>query len=86
MPGGRGGGKSVIPAIKSIGPDPDVQLDVHELRLLVLLAEGLGFETVARKLGVSERTVRRRIRVICDRIGVETLIEAVVWAVRAGLV
>jgi DNA-binding NarL/FixJ family response regulator len=40
---------------------------------------------VARRLAISERTVRRRVRSLCDRIGVANTVQAVVWAVRSGL-
>lgn len=61
-------------------------LDSEDIRLLELLGRGLPAESVARRLGLSERTVRRRTRAICDRLGVSTAIEAVVWAARRGLV
>ncbi|MEE6258836.1 helix-turn-helix domain-containing protein [Plantactinospora sonchi] len=60
-------------------------LDDQELILLRLLADGLSADAVARRLGTSERTVRRRVRAICDRLGVPAPISAVVWAVRRGL-
>ncbi|MEV4202386.1 helix-turn-helix domain-containing protein [Micromonospora globbae] len=60
-------------------------LDEEDLRLLRLLAAGLPVETVARRLGLSERTVRRRVRAVCDRLGVTAPIQAVVWAARRGL-
>jgi DNA-binding NarL/FixJ family response regulator len=37
-------------------------------------------------MGRSERTVRRRLRTIADEIGVDSTIEAVVYAVRARLI
>jgi DNA-binding NarL/FixJ family response regulator len=60
-------------------------LEEEDLRLLRLLATGVPLETVARRYGLSERTVRRRIRAICDRLGVTAPIQAVVWAARRGL-
>ncbi|MFD0785392.1 helix-turn-helix domain-containing protein [Micromonospora azadirachtae] len=60
-------------------------LDEGDLRLLRLLATGLPLETVARRMGLSERTVRRRVRAVCDRLDVAAPIQAVVWAVRRGL-
>jgi DNA-binding NarL/FixJ family response regulator len=60
-------------------------LSYDDLHLLGLLATGLPLDGVARRLEVSERTVRRRVRAVCDQIGVGTQIEAVVWAVRRGL-
>lgn len=60
-------------------------LSYDGLQLLKLLATGLPVDVVARRLGMSDRTVRRRIRSICDQLGVGTQIEAVVWATRRGL-
>jgi DNA-binding NarL/FixJ family response regulator len=37
-------------------------------------------------MNTSERTVRRRVRAICDRLGFTSSIQAVVWAARRGLV
>jgi DNA-binding NarL/FixJ family response regulator len=58
----------------------------EEIALLALLAEGLPLEAIARRLDLSDRTVRRRVRAICDRLGLATPIQAVVWAARRGLV
>ena len=61
-------------------------LSGQDLALLALIATGQPFDAVARRLLVSERTVRRRTRQVCDRIEVASPIEAVVWAVRRGLI
>jgi DNA-binding NarL/FixJ family response regulator len=66
-------------------PVEDVTVDAGDLRLLALLADGLVLDAIARRLDFSERTVRRRIRSLCDRIGVDTPMQAVVWAVRVGV-
>ncbi|MEO9322931.1 winged helix-turn-helix transcriptional regulator [Nocardioides sp. C4-1] len=60
--------------------------DQTDLTILGLLAEGHTVDTVARKVGMSGRTVRRRLRVLADDVGVETTIETVVHAVRVGLI
>lgn len=62
------------------------ELAEADLRVLSLLAEGHPPDAVARRMGLSGRTVRRRIRALCDRLGVATPIQAVVWAVRTGLI
>jgi DNA-binding NarL/FixJ family response regulator len=62
---------------------PDLGDD--ELVVLRLLAEGETVDVAARRLGVSERTVRRKARSACDKVGCETTIEAIVWAVRHEL-
>ena len=65
--------------------DPGPALDEEETELVRLLAEGLVLDAVARRLSVSERTVRRRIRALCDRFGVDTPVQVVVIAARSGL-
>jgi len=62
------------------------ELSREDVELLRLLARGLPLDAVARRLNTSERTVRRRVRGICERLGVTASIEAVVWAARQGLV
>lgn len=62
-----------------------VCLGDDELVVLRLLAEGETVDVAARRLGVSERTVRRKARSACDKVGCETTIEAIVWAVRHEL-
>ncbi len=69
----------------SDAPRPHPQLSRQDLELLRMLADGALIGAVARKLRTSDRTVRRRIRHICDRLGVATPIQAVVWAARQGL-
>ena len=67
-------------------PAPDgPRLADGDLQLLQLLGEGLSVEQLARRTNASERTVRRRCRAICDRLGVQVPIQAVVWAGRRGL-
>lgn len=57
-----------------------------DVRLLAGLARGETVAVVARRTGVSPRTVRRRVRLPADEIGVDTTIEVVVDVVRRGLV
>lgn len=65
---------------------PGVRLSPEELQLLRLLADGLPTDVVARRLAISPRTLRRRTREVCERIGVDTTVEALVWAARSGLI
>jgi len=64
---------------------PHREINHEDLQLLRLLATGLPVEGVARRLDLSERTVRRRTRAVCDRLGFGTTVEAIVWAARRGL-
>lgn len=65
--------------------DRHVDLAEEELRLLQLFAQGLPPDVVARRMGVSGRTLRRRVRGICDQSGSANLVQAVAWAARNGL-
>lgn len=62
------------------------ELTDQDLQLLSMLAAGVSVEGVARRLELSDRTIRRRLRAICDRLGVDAPIEAVAWAARRGLI
>lgn len=57
-------------------------LNPDDVKLLAEIASGVTSDVAARRLELSARTLRRRLRAICDRIGVSTPIEAVVWAAR----
>jgi sugar-specific transcriptional regulator TrmB/DNA-binding CsgD family transcriptional regulator len=61
------------------GLDPDVH------SLLTLLAAGLKDDAIARQLGVSRRTVQRRIRALVDILGVQSRRQIPLQAARRGL-
>lgn len=68
-------------------PRLGVQADDDGLkRILELLALGAKDETVARNLGVSLRTVRRRVADLLDELGATTRFQAGMEAVRRGWV
>ena len=73
-------------ATPSTGPSAGNVLSPLELTLLAGLADGLSMETVARRNGLSTRTVRRHLRALCDRIDARSPTQAVAWAARRGLV
>jgi DNA-binding NarL/FixJ family response regulator len=66
------------------GPAPG--LDGPDIELLRLVAAGLPLDAVARRLQLSDRTVRRRLKAIRERLGVGSSIQAIAWAARRGLV
>jgi DNA-binding NarL/FixJ family response regulator len=70
-------------------PPPGDGADVFspsELALVALLAEGYCLDAIARHLALSERTVRRRSRALCDRLGVSSTVQVVAWAARRRLI
>ncbi|MEI7059021.1 helix-turn-helix domain-containing protein [Nocardioides sp. CCNWLW239] len=67
-------------------PSASTDLPSDEVEALALFARGYTIERIARALGISERTVRRRLRAAADTLGAGTSVEAVVRAVRSGLI
>ncbi|MEV5510368.1 helix-turn-helix domain-containing protein [Streptomyces orinoci] len=53
--------------------------------LLTLLCAGFTDDSIARQLGVSPRTVQRRVRELMDSLGARTRFQAGIQAARAGL-
>src|SRR5690606_36769179 len=64
----------------------DFGLTEEEIRLLAQIGTGVTADVAARELELSARTLRRRLRTLCDRLEVNTPIEAVVWAARRQLI
>ncbi|HTE64447.1 MAG TPA: helix-turn-helix domain-containing protein [Solirubrobacteraceae bacterium] len=54
----------------------------EDRRLLMMLASGLKDEAIARQLGIGERTLRRRIAALADRLGARTRFQLGIQAVR----
>ena len=59
---------------------------IEELTILTLMANGLTLDSVAIRMSMSPRTLSRRLRCVCDRLGVAHPIQAIVWAARQGLI
>lgn len=64
--------------------DPTSDLGPDERELLALLSAGMKDEAIAHQLDVSVRTVRRRLRGLLDRLGVQTRFQAGAAAARRG--
>lgn len=65
--------------------DVPAPLTQTELRVLAEFARGRSLHEIAASMFLSERSVRRRLRVARQAFGVQTTIEAVVEGVRRGL-
>jgi len=61
-------------------------LSRDDMRLLAVIATGVPITSVAGRLAISDRTVRRRVRAICEALDVTTMIQAVAWAARRRLI
>jgi DNA-binding NarL/FixJ family response regulator len=78
----------VISLFKNIRPPEraDYQLTPHELRLLKMLVEGHSYKTAAAELGSSINTIGTHMQSIYRKLQVHSKSEAVVKALRGGLV
>ena len=68
-------------ASRSAGTPP-VQLTPREAEVLGLVRAGLANKQIARRLGISERTVKAHLTSTFSRIGVVDRTQAAVWAER----
>ena len=62
-----------------------IDSDTSTSDTVVLMANGLTLDSVALRVSLSPRTLSRRLRCVCDRLGVAHPIQAIVWAARRGL-
>ena len=75
---------AVPPAMAAADAPPS--LTPREIEVLHMLAEGFGNKTVARRLGISEHTVKFHVGSIFAKLNVSSRTEAVTVGVRQGLV
>ncbi|HME81668.1 MAG TPA: LuxR C-terminal-related transcriptional regulator [Candidatus Eremiobacteraceae bacterium] len=61
-------------------------LTPREVEVLRLLAAGIGTDDIAARLSLSRSTVRNHVQNILPKLGVHTRVEAVVLALKSGLV
>lgn len=66
-------------------PDPLGGLSAREREVLGLLLEGLPNKLIARRLGISEKTVKAHLTSVFRTIGVTDRVQAVLWAEREGV-
>lgn len=85
-------GQSWLPARltrKLLTPNPPStsgMLTDREREVLSLLARGWSNQSIARELSIAEATVRSHVSRILDKLGVSNRVEAVLHALRSGLV
>jgi DNA-binding NarL/FixJ family response regulator len=61
-------------------------LTPREREVLALLAQGLANRAIGERLGISEHTAKFHVNAILGKLGAQTRAEAVVHAIRLGLV
>jgi DNA-binding CsgD family transcriptional regulator len=71
-------------SVPGLDPQPDAEGASDQRLLLLELAGGAKDEQIARALGMSVRTVRRRVADLMDELGADSRFQAGVEAVRRG--
>lgn len=71
-------------AVLHLGARPDEGVDPELQQVVRFLAAGLTDERIARHLGTSERTVRRKVAAALDALGAETRFQAGIKAHQLG--
>jgi DNA-binding NarL/FixJ family response regulator len=66
-------------------PDPLAGVSPREREVLALLLDGLPNKLIARRLGISEKTVKSHLTSIFRQVGVTDRVQAILWAERRGL-
>lgn len=69
---------------RSAQEQEDVPLEQRDRRILSLLATGASDQQIARHVGISTRTVERRVAALMRRLGAATRFQAGVQAARRG--
>ncbi len=64
---------------------PELQLSERELEVLRCVAEGLPNKVIARRLEISEKTVKAHLTRVYHQIGVTDRTQAALWAKERGL-
>jgi DNA-binding NarL/FixJ family response regulator len=68
-----------------IGETPADALSQREREVLAMVAEGLPNKLIARRLGISEKTVKAHLTSVFRQIGVTDRTQAALWAQRNGI-
>lgn len=75
-----------LPSTSPISPTSPISLTPREIEVLQMLAEGLGNKAIARRLTISEHTVKFHIGSIFSKLNASSRTEAVILGARQGLI
>jgi DNA-binding NarL/FixJ family response regulator len=76
----------LIPIRQAERDGPDEALTPREIEVLGLLTEGLPNKAIAKRLGISDQTVKFHVAAICGKMGAANRTDVVRRAIRRGLV
>lgn len=72
-------------SVRDQAVEPFGELTPRELEVLQLLAQGCKNEEVSRALVISQQTVKNYVHSILSKLGVETRVDAVLYAIENDL-
>jgi DNA-binding NarL/FixJ family response regulator len=75
-----------VPSASDESELPLEQLTDREVEVLNMISEGLGNKGIAKRLGISEHTVKFHISSVLSKLGVASRTEAVTHGIRSGLI
>ena len=76
----------LVPVMHPLRASDVETLTPREIEVLGMLAEGAGNKSIARRLGISEHTVKFHVGSILGKLGASSRTEAVTLGVRQGLI
>lgn len=76
----------ILAASRPTPEDATEPLTPRELDVLHVLAEGLPNKAIARRLNISDQTVKFHLASICGKLGAQNRTDAVRLAMRRGLI
>lgn len=76
----------LVPVMHPLRASEVETLTPREIEVLGMLAEGAGNKSIARRLGISEHTVKFHVGSILGKLGASSRTEAVTLGVRQGLI
>lgn len=68
------------------GPDRGLSITPRHAQILQHVADGLSVQEAAQRLGITPKTVNNHLGAVYRRLGVENLTQAVLQAIRSGLI
>ena len=69
----------------SVQDAADIPLDAEEKDVMALVAQGLSNEDIGARLYISPGSVKKRLRTIMGKLGLENRVQVAVYAVRKGM-
>ena len=76
----------LLDSLSDFSREPVVELTLRELELLRWVAQGYSNKAIAHEMAISPNTVKYHMKSVLQKLGVQNRTEAVMHAVRAGLV